>query len=164
MISRTTSHRTLRAIALLEAAKGLLVLAAGFGLLSLLHRDLQALAVKLIGHLHLHPGRKYAGVFVEAAARVTDKELRSMAALAAVYSIFRLVEGYGLWRERAWAEWLALASGMIYLPIEIYGVFVKFTCLRISILTANILVVVLIAQVLWRSAKTRNLNPASLSE
>ena len=157
MISGSTSRRTLRGIALLEAAKGLLVLAAGFGLLSLLHRDLQTLAIKLIGHLHLNPGRKYAGVFINAASRVTDKDLWSFAALALVYSAFRLVEGYGLWRERAWAEWLALVIGMIYLPVEIYKLIEKFTWLRVSVLAANLLVVVLVAMVLWRSMKIRQL-------
>ena len=155
MISGSTSRRTLRGIALFEAAKGILVLAAGFGLLSLLHRDLQALAVRLIGYLHLNPGREYAGVFINAASRVTDRELWSFAAVALGYSAFRLLEGYGLWRERAWAEWLALVSGMVYLPIEIVKLAGKFTWLRVSILTVNLLVVVLIALVLRRSIKTR---------
>ena len=163
MISGSTSRRTLRGIALLEAAKGILVLAAGFGLLSLLHRDVQAEAIRLIGYLHLNPGWKYAGVFIEATSRVTDKVLWSFAALALVYSVFRLVEGYGLWRERAWAEWLALVSGMAYLPVEIYRLARKFTGLRLSVLTVNLLVVVLVALVLWRSIKARRLRSSSPS-
>ena len=147
------SRRTVRGIALFEAAKGLLVLAAGFGLLSLLHRDLQALAVRLIGRLHLHPSGSYAGVFIRVASQVTDRELWSFAALALAYSTFRLVEGYGLWRERAWAEWLALASGMIYLPIEVYELTGKVTWLRVSVLIVNLVVVVLIGLVLWRPKK-----------
>ena len=157
MITASTSRRAVRGIAVFEAAKGLLVLAAGLGLLSLLHRDVQTLAIRLIGRLHLNPGWKYAGVFVAAASRVTDRELWSLAALALVYAAFRLVEGYGLWRERAWAEWLALGSGMMYLPLEVYELAVKFTRLRISVLAANLLVVVLIGLVLWRSIRTRRL-------
>ncbi len=157
MITARTSRRTLRGIALFEAAKGLLVLTAGLGLLSLLHQDLQAAAVRLIGQLHLHPGRKYAGVFIHAASRVTDRELWTFASLALIYSIFRLVEGYGLWRERGWAEWLALASGMMYLPIEIYELVLKFTWLRVSVFVLNLVVVTLIGLVLWRSLQTRRL-------
>ncbi len=37
-----------------------------------------------------------------------------------VYSGARSVEAYGLWFERRWAEWFALISGAIYLPVEIY--------------------------------------------
>ena len=151
MISGTTSRRAVRGIALLEAAKGFLVLAAGFGLISLLHRDVQAVATRLIAHLHLHPGKKYVDVFINAAAQVTDKELWVFAALALVYSTIRLVEGYGLWRERAWAEWLALASGALYLPIEVYELASKFTWLRVFVLAVNLFVVYLLALVLWRS-------------
>ena len=145
-------------IALLEAAKGTLVLFAGFGLLSLLHRDIQSIAIMLIGHLHLNPGRKYPGIFIAAASRETDKELWLYAALALVYSTFRLLEGYGLWRERVWAEWLALVSGMVYLPVEVYGVVRKFTWEHVSILVVNLIVVVLMALVLWRSARTRRMS------
>ena len=157
MISGKTSRRTVRGIALLEAAKGLLVLAAGFGLISLLHQDVQAAAIRLIANLHLHPGHKYVDVFINAASQVTDKQLWSFAGLALVYSAFRLCEGYGLWRERAWAEWLALGSGMVYLPIEMYELVLKFTWLRVSVLTVNLLIVVLVALVLWRSLKSRSL-------
>jgi uncharacterized membrane protein (DUF2068 family) len=142
-------------IALYETAKGLLVLSAGLGLLSLIHRDVEAVATRLISHLHLHPGGKYQGIFINAASKVTDRELWSFAALALVYSVFRLLEGYGLWRERAWAEWLALVSGMIYLPVEIYGVVEKFNWEHVVILTVNLLVVALMAMVLWRSRRTR---------
>jgi len=145
------ARETLRGIALFEAAKGLLVLSAGFGLLSLLHRDVEAVATRLINHLHLQPGRKFVGVFLNAASQVTDKELLALAVVAFIYSAFRLVEGYGLWRERAWAEWLALISGMIYLPIEIYKVVMKLNWEHVSVLVVNLLVVGVIARVMWNS-------------
>jgi len=142
---------TLRGIALFEAAKGLLVLSAGFGLLSLLHQDVEAVATRLISHLHLHHGRRFMGIFLKTVSHVTDRELLSLAAIAFVYSAFRLLEGYGLWRERAWAEWLALVSGIVYLPIEIYEVAVKFNWEHVSILAVNLLVVILVAMVMWNS-------------
>ena len=46
--SREVAKGTLRGIALFEAAKGLLVLVAGFGLLSLLNQDVEAVARKLL--------------------------------------------------------------------------------------------------------------------
>ena len=62
----------LRAIAVFEAAKGALVLLAGFGVLGLLHRDLQAIAERLVRFSHLNPASKYPRIFVAAADRVTD--------------------------------------------------------------------------------------------
>jgi hypothetical protein len=46
-------------VAAFEAAKGLLVLAAGFGLLSLLHKDVQVLAERFVDRLHLNPAKRY---------------------------------------------------------------------------------------------------------
>jgi hypothetical protein len=79
-----TTHRFaesgIRTVALFEAAKGALVLAAGFGLLSLLHKDLQQAAESIVRHLHLNPARHLPRVFIEAATRMTDKKLWLFAA------------------------------------------------------------------------------------
>lgn len=151
MISQSASHRAVRAVAAFEAIKGLVVLCAAFGLLTLIHRDLRALALEIVGRLHLDPSKKYPDIFIEAASNLTPRRLWSFAGFAAVYSAFRFTEAYGLWRERKWAEWLALISGGIYLPVEIYGLMVKLTWVRAAALFANLLVVILMASVLLRS-------------
>jgi uncharacterized membrane protein (DUF2068 family) len=130
-----------RAIAFFEALKGTLVLVAGFGLLSLVHRDLQDLAERLVRHSHLNPASHYPRVFVEAASHVSDSRLRTLAALAFAYSVVRFVEAYGLWRMRAWAEWFAIISGCIYLPIEVYELFERATPIRAGVLLLNALIV-----------------------
>ena len=48
-------RRALRAIAIFEAAKGLAALAAGIGLLELLHHDIHRLALALLWRFHLDP-------------------------------------------------------------------------------------------------------------
>lgn len=130
-----------RAIALFEAVKGAAVLAAGFGLLALVHRDLEDLAERLVRHSHLNPASHYPRVFIEAAAHTSDSRLRTLAALAFVYSAVRFVEAYGLWKMRAWAEWFAIISGCVYLPIEVYELIEKPTLVRAGILVLNALVV-----------------------
>jgi uncharacterized membrane protein (DUF2068 family) len=130
-----------RAIAFFEAVKGGLVLAAGFGLLALVHRDLEDLAERLVRHSHLNPASHYPRVFIEAAAHTSDSRLRTLAALAFVYSTVRFVEAYGLWKMRAWAEWFAIISGFVYLPVEVYELIEKPTLIRAGILILNALVV-----------------------
>jgi uncharacterized membrane protein (DUF2068 family) len=130
-----------RAIAFFEALKGTLVLVAGFGLLSLVHRDLEDLAERLVRHSHLNPASHYPRVFIEAAARTSDSRLRTMAALAFVYSAVRFIEAYGLWKMRAWAEWFAIISGCVYLPIEVYELFEHATLIRAGILILNAAIV-----------------------
>lgn len=143
-------HKSIRTVAVFEAVKGALVLAVGFGALGLLHRDARHIAREFIHRVHLDPAQKYPKIFIELASDLTDAKLWFIAGLALVYAAFRFVEGYGLWKERVWAEWLALVSGTIYLPIEIYEVCVKLSFVRVFALVANLCVVAVVAAVLIR--------------
>jgi uncharacterized membrane protein (DUF2068 family) len=140
---------TLRAVALLEAAKGLLVLATGFGLLSLMHRDVQGLAEQLVRHAHLNPAAHYPRIFLELAADATQARLMLLAAGAAAYALLRLVEAYGLWRARAWAEWFAALSGSIYVPFELAGIARHPSGLGVTLLLLNVLVIALMLLALY---------------
>jgi len=131
----------IRAIAVFEAAKGLLVLVAGLGLLSLVHRDVAALAERLVHFSHLNPASKYPHIFIDAAASVTDARLWMLAGGAGVYAVVRLFEAYGLWHGRAWAEWLALVGGALYVPVELYHIWHRFTWLKEGLLVTNLVVV-----------------------
>jgi uncharacterized membrane protein (DUF2068 family) len=108
----------LRAIAIFEAAKGLAAIAAGSGLFLLLHRDVEAIANDLVSHLHLNPAHHYPSVFLHAAANTSPESLRLVALGAMVYAVFRITEAVGLWRDRSWAEWLGVITGLIYVPFE----------------------------------------------
>ena len=143
----------IRAIALFEAAKGAVVLLAGFGLLGLLHRDVQAVAERMVRFSHLNPASKYPRIFVDAATQVTDAQLWLFAAAAATYSTVRGFEAYGLWRGRAWAEWLALVGGALYVPLEYYHLWHRFTWFRLAFLGANLAVVAVMMYALRNRAE-----------
>ena len=145
--------RGIRLIAVLEALKGTLVLVAGFGLLSLVHRDVQALAERLVRHSHLDPAHHYPRIFLQAASHTNDSRLRSLAALAFVYAAGRLVEAYGLWRLRPWAEWFAILAGSIYLPVEIYEILRRATWIRTTLFLTNVLIVAFLVLVRLRSKR-----------
>jgi uncharacterized membrane protein (DUF2068 family) len=146
------SHRTLQAVAVLEAIKGLIVFGAGFGALALLHHDVRHFAESLVTRLHIDPERHYAGVFLDAAARVTDVYLWALAVLALAYTALRWVEAYGLWLNRRWAAWLGAASGAIYLPIEVYELWHKPSPIKGTTLAFNVAVV---AYLLWTLQRGR---------
>jgi len=61
--------------------------------------------------------------------------------VAFVYSELRFAEAYGLWRARAWGEWVALISGAIYLPYEIRLLAHRVTVFHVSVLLINLAVV-----------------------
>lgn len=142
----TAPNPALRAVALMEAVKGLIVFGAGFGLLALLHRDVRRIAESLVTRLHLDPEQHYAGLFLHAAEHVTDARLWGLAALALAYTALRWVEAYGLWFGRRWAEWLGAGSGAVYIPVELYELWQKPGPIKAATLTFN---VALVAYLVW---------------
>lgn len=136
----------------------------GGELLSLLHRNIREIAAALVGRLHLNPTHGFANSFIEAASRVTDARLWMIAALGFVYGIFRLLEGYRLWFGKVWAEWFAVVSGGMYLPLEIYELLEKFTWARLSALIINVIVVIFMTRVLLRNRKLRALSHPGVRE
>jgi uncharacterized membrane protein (DUF2068 family) len=145
----------IRTVAAIEAAKGLVVLLAGFGLFSLLHRDVQQFAETLVRHAHLNPASHTPRVFIEYAARVNDTRLQQLAAAALAYSAVRLVEAYGLWFERMWGEGFAAASGAIYLPFELRELIHRPSLLSACLLLVNLGVVLFMVYSLRRRIASR---------
>jgi uncharacterized membrane protein (DUF2068 family) len=142
------SSRAIRVIAAIEALKGLVVLFAASGLLALIHHDVHRLAGLLIAHAHLNPASKYPKIFLDASAEVTDPRLWQLAAGAAAYSVLRLVEGYGLYKQRAWAEILAALSGVVYVPFELIELFRRPSMLATLLLALNLAVVAVMVHAL----------------
>lgn len=145
----------LRVVAGFEAAKGVVVLLAGFGVLAFIHKDLHKAAMELVRALHLNPAAHYPSIFIDAADRVTDYQLWMLALSALVYSVVRAVEAYGLWTQQQWAEWFGLLSGGIYIPMEVLEVSRDFTWPRITVLVVNVGVVAYLGDVLSKSRKRR---------
>jgi uncharacterized membrane protein (DUF2068 family) len=141
-------------VASVEFFKGLIVLLAGFGVLSLVHRDAWDVAESFLEWLKIDPDTCYAQVFLNLADQVTDTRLWAVAVGAAAYSTLRFMEAYGLWRERAWAEWLAMISGAVYLPFEVYELARRPDWIPLVILAVN-LAVVLYMVYLRVQARTR---------
>ena len=135
------SPRVMRVVALMEALKGGVVLGAGFGLLSLLHRDIEHVSMALVTRLHLDPDNHYAGIFLDAAAKLTDARLWALAAFALAYSVLRFSEGWGLWFGRRWGLWLGAVSGAIYVPVEVYELWHRPGLVKAGTLLFNVAVV-----------------------
>jgi uncharacterized membrane protein (DUF2068 family) len=145
-LDRQAQLKLLRAVASFELAKGLVVLLAGCSVLFLVHKDAGDVADTFLRLLHISPDHHFAQVFLTWADKVTDSKLWAVAGVAAVYAILRFIEAYGLWKARAWAEWIALISGALYLPFEIYKLVQHVTPLHVGVLIVNLAVVLFMGQ------------------
>lgn len=148
-------------MAVIEATKAGLVYLAGFGLLALIHRNVQVMAEHFVTRLHLNPARRYPHIFIDVASRLDDdRRLWMLASLAMAYAMMRSVEAYGLWRERRWAEWFALVTAAIYLPLEVYEIHAHVTWIRITALVVNAVIVAIMACALRQSPQPNGGKPA----
>jgi uncharacterized membrane protein (DUF2068 family) len=153
--SRAQKNQVLHAIALFEGFKGLAAVSASLGLLSLTHHDIGALAYAWIGHFHLDPQSHYPRMLMDEALWLQDANIRQVVWMACGYACVRLIEGYGLWRDRTWAEWLAACSGAIYLPIEISHLMGHTSLVNAAVLFFNASIVAYMVGRLWRRKKAQ---------
>lgn len=137
-----TAHvKGVRTVATIEFVKGILVVMAGLGAFSMRHKDIWGIAESLLESFHVNPNHAYVGVFIDLVYRVSDWRLWKIAVVAAIYVTLRFIEAYGLWYVRPWAEWLAMASGAMYIPFEAADLIRRPTWFRLAVLAINLLIV-----------------------
>jgi len=166
-VHRSPGHKKgLRTVAAVEFVKGLLTVGATLVFLEIIRKDydLEEAAQNLLYYLHVDPDRRLSQVFVHAAARMMDANVTLVIAIAFVYAAGRFIESYGLWRQRVWAEWLAIISGAVYLPFELYKLVTKPNLVHLVILLANLAIVIYIAWVRWDEVGVRRAASARLAE
>ncbi|MDH4352089.1 MAG: DUF2127 domain-containing protein [Gemmatimonadota bacterium] len=138
----------IRMIACYEAAKGVLVLVAGTGLLLLVHRDAQGLAERLVAHLHLDPAKRFPRIFLHAMTEATPEGLGWLAVGAAAYCAGRFAEAYGLWQGRRWGTWLGVVTAAVYIPFEVDALLRRPGPEPLVALALNLLIVLYLARAL----------------
>ncbi|NTV02025.1 MAG: DUF2127 domain-containing protein [Chlorobiaceae bacterium] len=152
-----TTTGGLRAIAMLETAKGLLVVAILLSLLALFHGGAAVTPGQLVGQLPSGLAAHFPKVFAFIASGITAGQFHLLAMLAALYSAMRFIEAYGLWYARTWAEWFALVSCSVYLPIEFYELAKGFSWIKVGFLSLNLVIVLYVAYVLIKKRSARRL-------
>ena len=150
-----SQRRVLQSVALFEFFKGIFVVLMGFCALALVHKDVWLYAESLLALFHISTDRKSAQLFLDFADNVTDAHLWTAARIAFAYSALRFTEAYGLWHTRTWAEWVALVSGALLLPLEIRELMRGLSVLRAVLLVGNLAVVLYMLYVIRANRRER---------
>jgi uncharacterized membrane protein (DUF2068 family) len=140
-VSDPAHIKGLRTVATIEFVKGVVVVLAGLGLLSMRNRDIWGIAESFLEFFHVNPYHHYVGIFINLIYKISDVRLWKVATAASVYTTLRFVEAYGLWYARSWAEWLAFASGTIYIPFEVVDLMHRPTWFSLLVLVVNLVIV-----------------------
>lgn len=149
-MSENSDQRILRAIAIYKAFKcvGLLLLAAGA--LEISRVGVFEHVVAWLHHLPLAEGHFGIHRAVEALLNLTPGNIELIGAIALGYAILFGIEGYGLWRERGWAEYLTVVATSSLIPFEVWALVDKLTLLRVAAIAVNVAIVVWLVRMLLR--------------
>jgi len=134
-------NRWLVLIAAFKLSQALLFIAIGVGALRLVHKDIGDLLIRLAEHLRFNSEPRFVNFILEKSSLVNDHLLRRIGAVVFIYAALDLIEGTGLYLEKAWAEYLTLAITASFLPWEIFEVLRRVTWIRSGLLAVNALVV-----------------------
>ena len=132
------AHPGLHVIAVVEAVKGALALLAASGLELLGPAPLQRWVHALIARFQLDP---HHGAMAWLANAINPGAVHLAAVVALAYGVLHLVEGWGLWRAKAWASWLGCIAAAAYLPFDVYAFARHRHWLEALVVAVNLIVV-----------------------
>lgn len=137
------AHPGLHAIALFEVAKGALALLAASGLELLGPAPLRRWVQELITRFHFDPNH---GAMAWLNGAINPDGIHLAALVAALYGVMHLLEGWGLWRAKAWASWLGCVTVSLYLPFDLYALVKHPGWLSLAVVAINLLVLWVLAR------------------
>jgi uncharacterized membrane protein (DUF2068 family) len=140
----------LKLIAAVKLAKGAALSCLSLGILDLIHRDLAAVALHFVQIARISPENRYVVLLLEKLGLVEPSTLMRLGILSALYASILLVEGLGLWLGAAWAEYMVVVSSGVFVPQECFITLQHFTWLRLSILLINGVILVYVANLVWK--------------
>ena len=132
---------TIHFIALEKSIKGTLLIVVAFRLLSLFDQDIHAWAQDFVSRHGIDLANRYVQAGLERLVGIGNTQLVEFSIGALIYAAMLFTEGIGLWLQKRWAEYLTVIATAMFIPFEIYEIYVRFTWVRIAILAVNIFVV-----------------------
>lgn len=128
----------IRLIAVFKLAKAALLIAAGVGILKLMHVDVAGALDYWIVRLGLDPGSRYVNEAMEKAMRLSPEKIRALGLVSFVYAGLFLTEGLGLWFLKRWAEWFTVIITSSLVPVEVWEMCRHPSALKVVVLVVNL--------------------------
>jgi uncharacterized membrane protein (DUF2068 family) len=132
------SQKTIAVIGLFKLLKGLILVAAGIGAVSLLHKDVATTVTNWLDSLRVDPDNGLIHKLLSQVFAVTPKQLKEISAGTFFYAALLLTEGTGLLLRKRWAEYFTAITTALLIPLEIYQLVKRFTLMRVDVLVVNV--------------------------
>jgi uncharacterized membrane protein (DUF2068 family) len=97
--------------------------------------------------LRFNTESRFVDFVLERASLLNDPLLRRIGFGAFCYAAIGILEGIGLYLEKAWGEYLTLIITASFLPIEILEIMRRLTMPKVALLLGNVLVLIYLTKV-----------------
>jgi uncharacterized membrane protein (DUF2068 family) len=134
-------HWTIHIISGWKILKSLVLIVVGIKLLTLLDRDVAEWFSAFIARHNIDAENRYVHSIMEKLAGVDNNKLMLFSAGSFLLSGLEFTEGIGLWFEKRWAEFLTAVATAVFVPVELYEIYERFTWIRVLILIVNLFVI-----------------------
>ena len=132
-------------IGVFKLVKGLLLLAAGIGILKLMHKDIAEVVEHWINVLRVDPDNHYIHGLAVKALHLNNRKLEELSAGTFLYAGLFLTEGTGLLLRKRWAQYFTIIVTGSLLPLEIYAFVYRTTIVKAIMIVVNAAVVAYLA-------------------
>jgi len=140
----------LRLIAAVKMLKGVALAGVALGLFSIVHRDLDTLAMQFIDFMRISPENHYAKLLLEKAGVVEPHSIMKAGIVTAFYAAILLSEGIGLWIGAPWAEYVVIATTGAFVPEEILTMVREPNLTKGIMILVNAVILVYVISVVWK--------------
>lgn len=148
-------QRALRVIAAYKLLKaiGLVVVAgAAFGFVG---GDRLAEFSDWLTSLPLRHGHGFLVRLLDRLFEFGPRKFEAIGIAACIYACVFLVEGWGLWREKRWAEYLTVIVTASLIPIEVWEIYEHVTWVKVTAFAANVAILVYLIYLLKHNRAAR---------
>lgn len=135
------THRALRVIAAYKLIKVLGLIIVAIAAFDLIQSERVVALAAWITQLPIHQGHPRVVAFVDKLLGLGPRKFLAIGIVSCVYAGVFAVEGWGLWREKRWAEYLTVIVTASLIPLELWEIFHHFTWLKVLALVLNIAIV-----------------------
>lgn len=149
--------RALALIALFKFFKATLLLVLAFALLYLRDPQVSEHFVSWLRAFPFATGHQLISQLIETILGTTERTIGVFGGIAFGYAVLYAVEGFGLWRNAHWAEYLTVVTTSLLIPIELWEIFRHPTALKWLTLVINLAIVAYLVHLL-RTERHRRAN------
>ena len=142
-----TNRGVLKLIALFRWSKALVLFAAAFGAMRLLHPGAAHALAAWVMQLPSAAQNRFVWEAIAKITRLDTSRVEWIVAGLFAYGALFAVEGFGLWLGKRWGEWLTVVATTSFIPFEAYELWKRATFTRAGFLASNVAIVMYLV---WR--------------